>query len=128
MSKDIILIFSLLFAFQVKHFLADFPLQTRYMLKKFRPDWAFLFPLMAHCFVHAGLTLIICLVVAPHLWFLSLLDFVAHFLMDRIKSGPRYLGRFDDIQKTVYWIAFGLDQMVHHFTHYVLIIIILIYG
>ncbi|MES2856608.1 MAG: DUF3307 domain-containing protein [Bdellovibrionota bacterium] len=111
------LAFALSVIFQFKHFIADYPLQFPYMLRKFRPGWDFLLPLATHCFVHAFLTLIIVLVFAPELWWLAVLDFVVHFVMDRIKSGPRYLGRFSNSAKSGYWIAFGFDQMVHHLTH-----------
>lgn len=111
------LAFILFAVFQLKHFIADYPLQFPYMLRKFRPGWDFVLPLATHCLVHAVFTLIICLVINPALWWLAALDFLVHFVMDRIKSGPRYLGRFNNIQKTAYWVSFGFDQMVHHLTH-----------
>ena len=111
----------LLVVFQVKHYLADFPLQREYMLRKTLASWAFFVPLFVHCVVHATFTLAICLVVNPSLWWLSLVDFVTHFTMDRIKAGPRYLGRFNDMSKPSYWNCFGFDQMVHHLTHYFMI-------
>lgn len=104
-------------AFQVKHFVADYPLQFPYMLRKFRPGWDFVLPLTAHCAVHALGTLAICLYVRPQLWWLTLCDFAVHFVMDRLKSGPRFLGRFKDATGTMYWVSFGFDQMVHHLTH-----------
>ena len=117
--------FLLLVVFQIKHFLADFPLQFPYMLRKFRPGWDFVLPLTMHCLVHSALTLLIVLCLDWHLWWLALLDFVTHFIMDRIKSGPRYLGRFKDSTTTVYWVSFGFDQMVHHLTHMLIVWLIL---
>ncbi len=114
----------LLVIFQIKHFVADFPLQFPYMLKKFSPNWSFVVPLSLHCGVHAVLTLIICLFVQPSLWWLAAIDFVVHFVMDRIKSGPRYLGRFKDTTSAAYWSAFGFDQMVHHLTHIYIIYVL----
>lgn len=113
-------IFTLLVVFQLKHFLADYLLQTRYMLGKFRPDWYFVPPLLAHASVHAFFTLAIC-------WYwqappqLALVDCAAHFAMDRIKAGPRWLGRFNDKGAAPFWIALGFDQTVHHLTHYYII-------
>ena len=119
-------IFTLLIVYQFKHFLADFPLQREYMLKKFSPNWDFFFPLCLHCGVHAVLTLAIVIVFGiPHLWWIALVDFGIHFVMDRIKSGPRYLGRFNDQEKPGYWNALGFDQMVHHLTHMYLVWIII---
>ena len=119
--------FLLLIAFQVKHFLADYPLQFPYMLRKFRPGWDFVLPLTAHCAVHAAMTLLIVLWVRPELWWLAIGDFVVHFVMDRLKSGPRFLGRFSDQTKTLYWVSFGFDQMVHHLTHFLIVWMILTY-
>jgi hypothetical protein len=156
----------LLIFFQIKHFLADYIFQGRYMLQKFRPDWGFFFPLAAHVSVHAVMTLAILLVFSPGLWYLAFLDLVVHFVMDRIKAGPRYLGRYKPLfgeefkeaaaivedkevvyyanfiehigknaerrlarseavrklkSNRYYWIGIGLDQMVHHLTHYFII-------
>jgi hypothetical protein len=109
--------FLLLVIYQIKHFVADYPLQTPYMLKKFSPGWDFIVPLSAHCLVHAVVTFLVCMWWSPDLWWLSIVDFVAHFLMDRVKSGPRYLGRYNNSSSSHYWIAFGFDQMFHHLTH-----------
>jgi len=116
--------FLLLVIYQLKHFVADFPLQCKYMLQKDKPGWDFFLPLAAHSAVHGAITLVIVLAVAPHLWWLALLDFTIHFTMDRIKSGPRYLGRYCDSLKAAYWNCFGWDQMVHHLTHYSIIWVI----
>ena len=110
-------VFLLMVVFQVKHFLADFPLQFPYMLRKSEEGWGFVVPLASHCGTHAILTLIICLIFSPHLWWLSVVDFFIHFIMDRIKSGTKFLGRFSDSHTTTYWTVFGFDQMVHHITH-----------
>jgi hypothetical protein len=122
---DLHTVFLLLVVFQVKHFIADFPLQFPYMLRKLSAGWEFVWPLTLHCTVHAVLTLFICLVVEPHYWWLAILDFVVHFIMDRIKSGPRYLGRFRDVTSSKFWMAFGFDQMVHHLTHFYIIWVLL---
>ena len=87
-------IFALLLVYQAKHYICDYPLQIRWMIGKFRKDWTFLLPLLAHAGVHGLFTLAICLVVAPSLWWLSLFDATIHFFMDRIKAGPKYLGKF----------------------------------
>ena len=159
-------IFTLLVIYQVKHFLADYPLQRPYMLGKFAPGWEFLGPLTAHAGCHALFTFFIAFF---WLWRpftdsplllpagLALFDFVVHFTMDRIKAGPEYLGRFKALDakcyaleahvaadtvhgylwdklrvharramrnNTYFWWALGLDQMVHHLTHYAIIYIL----
>lgn len=116
MPTDLHLVFILLVVFQVKHYLGDFPLQVRWMLRKVADGWEFFLPLVSHCAVHAAMTLLIVLAVNPTLWWLALVDGVVHFFLDRIKAGSRYLGRFRDRDKASYWNALGFDQMAHHLT------------
>jgi hypothetical protein len=139
-------IFALLVLFQFKHFIADYPLQTKYMLGKFRTsDWVW--PLAAHCGVHAGLTAMIAWFVSGNIVLvlgLGLFDFLAHFVMDRIKADPALLGRFKSLNSNqfseysridefgsvarsklrsnkLFWWSLGFDQMVHHLTNYFVI-------
>lgn len=128
MNEQLQLTFTLFVIFQLKHYIADFPLQREYMLRKTLPHWDFLLPLTLHCLVHAVLTLIICLFFSVSLWWLAVFDFVVHFLMDRLKSGPRYLGRYNDLSKSGFWNVLGIDQMVHHLTHLYIIYIIVLYS
>jgi hypothetical protein len=114
-------LFILLILFQIKHFVGDFPLQKLYMLQKTRSGWDFALPLASHCLVHAILCLAIILPLRPDLWWLAILDFVVHFIMDRIKSGPKYLGRYSSYTQNGFWHALGFDQMVHHLTGFYII-------
>ncbi len=140
-------VFTLLIIYRLKHFVADFLLQGRYMLGKFKPGWDFVPPLAAHCGVHALFTLIIALKVKPEYWWLAIVDFVAHFIMDRIKASPKYLGRYkalsanemipliqkaqagildEDDKKRIrgnglFWWCLGIDQEFHGLTHYFII-------
>lgn len=130
----------LLVAFQLKHFLADYPLQgwpyAQFMLGKFRDTaWplnrGWILPLLAHAGVHAVLTAALCAAVGrPELMWLGLLDLAVHFTMDRVKAGPRLLGRWKPIhprnvdvalpwqwaENAFFWWSLGFDQMVHHLT------------
>jgi hypothetical protein len=128
------------------------------MLGKFQAGWGFLGPLSAHCAVHAAMTFVIAALfcighrhgnsILP--FQLAAIDFTIHFMMDRIKAGPKYLGRFkalsgnemvnilsyvptlgeDGVKEkfgsklrsnTLFWWSLGLDQTIHHLTHYYLI-------
>lgn len=164
------ILFALLVVYQLKHFLADYVLQGRYMLGKFQPGWEFVGPLLAHVGVHALFSYTISLftfrlvlgVPAPTEFFYWALliagtDASVHFVMDRIKASPRYLGRFkalsgreymsvlpyldtpwtapaDFVQEArrmfrsnkLFWWSLGLDQMVHHLTHYGCVYLILL--
>jgi hypothetical protein len=162
------MIFVLLVIFQIKHFLADYPLQTPYMLKKFLGGRDWIMPLACHAGVHALFTLLIALAVKPEVAFLVAgLDFTLHFIMDRIKASPNMLGKYKALNATTYkhakymseglsmvdgtsldvpeselvaykeigrndlksntyfWWSLGLDQSVHHLTHYLIIWILL---
>lgn len=86
---------------QVKHFIADYPLQGKYMLGKFK-EKGWVLPLAVHAGVHALFTLGIALAINPTRWWVCLLDFVAHFIMDRVKASPNYMGR---------WKALSANEM-----------------
>lgn len=114
----------LLLLFQLKHFLADYTIQMSYnsfFMRKFDND-RWIFPLACHSVSHACFTFLISMMFTT--WTLSLLlacfDFIVHFTMDRIKASPNMMGKYkmDDVR---YWNALGVDQMVHHLTHYVII-------
>lgn len=148
----------LLVAYQVKHFLCDYPLQTEYMLGKFKPGSNFIAPLAGHCGVHVIGTFVISSTYFYHKDILRineviavcLFDFIVHFVMDRIKAGPQWLGRYKSLSagefmtliakekngptaETVkarrnnkfFWWSLGLDQQVHHLTHYCIIFYLL---
>lgn len=159
------LLFLLLVLFQFKHLFADYFLQGEYMLQKFKPDWSFLRPLLAHVGVHATFTLLISVFIVswPVAILLAFGDAFIHFIMDRLKAGPKYLGRFKPITgpeyiaykatvmtngqyneilarpsvavadakdklrgNKLFWWSLGLDQMVHHLTHYGIIYLIIL--
>lgn len=135
--------FELLIIFQIKHFLADYPLQNEYMLRKFLPDNKYILPLLTHSFVHALFTFLITITYTKNLslaFSLALLDLTIHFIVDRIKASPKLLGRFQALTKKdfmngvteeqkksnkLFWWSLGLDQTAHHLTHYLIIYLIL---
>lgn len=161
-------IFALIVVYQFKHFLADYPFQTEFMLGKFK-DRGWVEPLALHAAVHALFTFGIVYGfhqyftdwnITEKLFWLPLFDFTVHFTMDRIKASPKLLGRYKALaasefpqvkadaaldsglwteesavgrararlkSNTYFWWALGLDQMVHHLTHYA-IIAFLVFG
>jgi hypothetical protein len=113
--SSIEILFVLLLVYQLKHFLADYILQGKYMLGKFKPKWDFLGPLLAHVGVHAVMTFsIVCVAlqlldkllptdfVYAHAVAIAMFDGIVHFFMDRIKAGPRYMGRWKPISAAEY--------------------------
>ena len=159
-------LFVLLVVYQLKHFLADYIFQGEYMLGKFKPGWTFVGPLLAHVAVHGAMTLLIAVTsvifmgatdayfVLTRALAIAGLDVIVHFFMDRIKAGPRYMGRWKALSanefpnvmqelkcdvdehaakarkrlrdNVLFWWALGFDQMVHHLTHYACILLILL--
>lgn len=122
MSKTILV---LLVLFHLKHFFADFPLQTVYMLGKGKTRLAWIMPLSAHCAVHAGLSLMIILFVNPSLFWLAGFEFGAHFVIDRLKvlyKLPQGQWEWPDKGKYLakYYTAFGLDQLAHQLCYVVM--------
>jgi hypothetical protein len=118
------LLFLLLVIYQLKHFLCDYPLQTAYMLGKFKGGNQWIGPLFAHAGAHAFATLLIALCFAPAYGIailLALFDFAAHFSIDRLKV---LKGSYPMADKRFWW-ALGADQMAHHFTHYSITAILL---
>ncbi len=127
--------------FDLKHYIADFVLQTNYMQGKFQKSgWQA--PLALHCSMHAICTLLIVLAFSPVMWWLSILDFAIHFTMDRIKASTHLLGRFKNLcqhemptatvaQKRhdrLFWLALGFDQYIHHLTNLLIVWILLSFG
>lgn len=94
----------LLVIYQIKHFVADYPLQGKYMLGKFQAYPKFILPLLAHASVHAALTFAIAIFFksVEVAIALALLDAGIHFVVDRIKASPDMLGRFKAITKAEY--------------------------
>jgi hypothetical protein len=70
----------------VKHVVADFILQNAWMAmgKDAKTGWAL--PLLAHCAIHGAMATAIFLMLAPRFWYLGLVDFVIHIIIDRAKG------------------------------------------
>jgi hypothetical protein len=107
---------ALLLVLALKHFVADFLLQTHWIAlgKEGRDGW--FRPLAIHVLGHAGLTLLIALVVAPRLWWLALVDLVIHASVDRGKALIGHRCGWD-VTKTKYWWLLGFDQFLHQCTN-----------
>lgn len=113
--------------FRIKHFACDFMLQTDWMaLTKGKPGKEGYQALFSHTLIHALGTLLIVLAFAPVLWWLALVDFVVHSIVDRLK-GLITLKKGWQTNDTLFWWAFGADQELHNFTHLAYIVAILVY-
>lgn len=107
----------LIAVFQVKHFVADYILQGKYMLGKFKlVGWEM--PLLAHSSIHMAMTffIVLCYLPVQYALMLAVLDMGIHFVIDRLKV---LISRgYDSSKDKEFWWALGADQMSHHFTHY----------
>lgn len=125
MNNQILLLMT---AFLLKHFFADFPLQTVYMLGKGKKGLEWIMPLAAHCLVHALFTAIIITIYDYDFVWLAGLEFVIHFIVDRVKATQRLpQGPWNDQERgkllSKYYFFFGLDQLAHGLTYIGLIYI-----
>lgn len=116
-------IFILLIMFQVKHFLCDYPLQGKYMLGKFK-ETGWQLPLLSHAGIHAIFTGLITSFVSIKLIIpMMILDLFVHFIVDRVKV---VYSQNVTTSEPKFWWYLGLDQMIHHLTHYLIIFILLV--
>lgn len=114
-------------SFRLKHFAGDFLLQTDWMaLTKGKASKEGFKALSVHAMIHALGTLLIVLIFAPSLWWLGLVDFVIHSIIDRLK-GRITIRKHLKPKDTMFWWAFGLDQEMHNLTHIAYICIIFIH-
>lgn len=99
----------------VKQFVADFPLQSAWMARGKEAEAGYLAPLSAHAGVHGALSALIALLFVPSLWWLGLVDFVIHWVIDFGKSS---IGREAKWRPggAAFWMLFGFDQLLHHLT------------
>jgi hypothetical protein len=95
------------------------------MLGKFKKeDW--FMPLFAHTSMHGVATLIIALMFGlnPLLSIiLGLFDTIVHSIIDRQKV--IFSAKYDKNKDKEFWWWLGVDQTMHHLTHYFIIFLIL---
>ena len=106
---------ALVAAMALKHFLADFVLQTDGMARGKGRARGWGGPLLAHAGCHASLTLAIALAAAPRLWWIAAADFVVHAAIDRAKAVLARRGGWTPDQPA-FWRLLGFDQFLHDLT------------
>lgn len=111
-------------AFVAKHLMCDFFLQTAWMALGKEKTEGWVAPLFVHAGIHALSTLIVVLVVLPAFWWLALVDLVIHAAIDRGK-GVVCRGLGLSPSSRAFWWALGIDQALHHVTHFVYVLLLL---
>lgn len=116
-------------AFRAKQLVCDFFLQTGWMAtSKVLPfGQGGGKALAAHAGIHALGTLLLTLVFAPALWWLSPLDFVVHGAVDKLK-GMITTAKGWGYKDSAFWWAFGVDQEMHNLTHLFYIVLIALHA
>lgn len=110
-----------------KHLLGDFVLQPTWMaLGKESPKGWFR-PLLLHCLIHGVLASALLLALRPQLWFLGLVDFAAHMLIDRAKGALMARYRLTPNDRS-FWSLFGVDQALHHVTGFAIAVVVAANG
>lgn len=105
----------------LKHFVADFVLQTHWIAHGKERCEGWLAPLAVHALCHAALTLCIALLAAPHLWWLALVDFVVHAAIDRSKTLIAQRGGWG-VNEAGFWWLLGADQFLHQVTNVAIVV------
>lgn len=114
-------------AFRLKHFACDFLLQSDWMaLTKGMAGKEGYKALFYHTSIHAFGTLVIVLIFAPSLWWLGVVDFIVHSIVDRVK-GRVTIAKKLTTKDTLFWWAFGLDQEFHNLTHIAYVCLIFVH-
>ena len=111
-------ILALLFLLQIKHWYADFCLQT-YMQTVMKGVW--LNPVgISHSLEHVWCSLVALIVFSVFVAIppmviigVALVEGITHYLIDftKVKYGTK------DITKSLFWNQFGLDQLAHQTTY-----------
>jgi hypothetical protein len=114
--ETVLLVFCLL---QLKHFLADFVLQTPRMIHEKGVYGAG--HGIYHSLIHASGTLIAFIWLHPIIGLATaFFDFLLHYHIDWAKSNINKKYNYTQ-DNPKFWIWFGVDQLSHQFTYIVLI-------
>lgn len=106
-----------------KHWLADFPWQSQWMVvNKGNPRSSALF---VHAAVHVACSAVVLLAAsvpacASQVALVLLMEFCAHTVIDFVKAHKRLGGRWR-IDQPRFWTILGLDQLAHHLTYVMMV-------
>jgi len=110
--------------FQLKHYLFDFLFQTGYQL---RNKGTYGHPGgILHSGLHGLGSILPMLILAPPVWLIVLLvigEFLVHYHVDWLKERV-VKQRGWTVNDFGFWQALGIDQMVHHLTYGVMLVIL----
>jgi hypothetical protein len=107
---------TLLFLLFTKHFIIDFPLQTKYQWSN---KGTYLHPGgLLHSGLHGLATYFVFVSYAPYASiFLALIDFVIHYHIDWAKMNLNQKMGWGPLTHEKFWWLLGLDQYLHALTY-----------
>jgi hypothetical protein len=119
MSPGLALLFWSLVLLEVKHFICDFVLQTRY---QFGNKGIYGHPGgYIHAGLHAVCSIPAILMVSDAVWLIAAIvvaEFLFHYHVDWLKEQiNKRRGLTHDT--TLFWVVFGADQLLHQMTYVV---------
>lgn len=118
---------ALYLCFRAKQLVCDFFLQTSWIAHTkgayFSKGGAK--ALALHAGFHALFTLVLMMFFAPTLWWLSIVDFVVHATIDKLKAAFVEWRKWT-YNDTFWWWSLGIDQEAHNLTHLAYIVFIVI--
>lgn len=124
---DSVSILILLTLFALKHFVADFILQTPYQFLN-KGKYGHLGGIL-HSWIQALGTLIVLSPFAPPLMVLAMtvFDFVIHYHVDWAKVQINQRFGWDANKHKEFWWLLGLDQLLHSLTYLAIVAILVFY-
>lgn len=114
----------LLFLFQAKHFICDFPLQAFPYQYENKGNYGHLGGVV-HALIHAIGTFIVLYYFAKHAFTLAILDGLIHYHIDWLKMNINKAYNLKPDNSQWFWILLGIDQLLHQLTYLLIIILIL---
>ena len=110
------ILITLLLLLQVKHFVIDFPLQTKYQWSN-KGTYGHLGGLL-HALLHGiGTFLCIAIIDIPSAIILSFADIVIHYHIDWAKMNINKKMTWGPTTHEEFWWLLGLDQLLHQVTY-----------
>ena len=119
------MVLGLFAGFELKHFVADYLLQTGWMIAgkgNFAHPGGY-----AHAGIHAALSFLVLLVCGAPLWLAAALfvaEFVVHYGLDYAKIHYS-MGVHVDKQPRKFWALHGIDQLTHQLTYAAMVFVTL---
>ena len=125
MSEQAALVLWAVLGFQVKHFLGDFVLQTTSQVQQ--KGYYGRRGGLVHAATHGLLSVPVLLVLTREPMLIALVaaaEFVVHYHIDWIKARTDRVKGWSN-RTQIYWVAFGIDQLLHQLTYLVIVALLL---